>query len=144
MVRADAGESSRRDHHSDGDFPAQRQHGGDAGDRQDQRQPAPSWPTGKKVRYLNVNDKLADQDGKLFDGMMNADKLHPTLRGYQVWADALKPIFTELLGPPAPKITRPRPPAIPAPAAELSAQARRSTGSSNCSASPSPTGDSVP
>jgi hypothetical protein len=34
--------------------------------------------------------------------MMNAgDKLHPTVKGYQVWADALKPIFTELLGPPA-------------------------------------------
>jgi lysophospholipase L1-like esterase len=57
---------------------------------------------GKKIRYLNVNTKLADPDGKLFDGMMNAnDKLHPTLQGYQVWADALKPIFTELLGPPA-------------------------------------------
>jgi lysophospholipase L1-like esterase len=57
---------------------------------------------GKKVRYLNVNAKLADADGKLFDGMMNArDKLHPTLQGYQVWADALKPIFTEMLGPPA-------------------------------------------
>jgi lysophospholipase L1-like esterase len=57
---------------------------------------------GKKVRFLNVNDKLADKDGRLFDGMMNAhDKLHPTLKGYQVWADGLKPIFTELLGPPA-------------------------------------------
>ena len=56
----------------------------------------------RKVRYLNVNDKLADRDGRLFDGMMNeSDKLHPTLRGYQVWADGLKPIFTELLGPPA-------------------------------------------
>ncbi len=57
---------------------------------------------GKKIRILNVNDKLADKDGRLFDGMMNAgDKLHPTLKGYQVWADGLKPIFTELLGPPA-------------------------------------------
>lgn len=56
---------------------------------------------GKKVRYLNVNDRLADKDGKLFDGMMNRDKLHPTVKGYQVWADGLKPIFTELLGPPA-------------------------------------------
>ncbi len=56
---------------------------------------------GKKIRYVNVNARLADRDGKLFDGMMNArDKLHPTLQGYQVWADALKPIFTELLGPP--------------------------------------------
>jgi hypothetical protein len=34
--------------------------------------------------------------------MMNTrDKLHPQLQGYQVWADGLKPIFTELLGPPA-------------------------------------------
>jgi lysophospholipase L1-like esterase len=57
---------------------------------------------GKKVRYLNANDRLANQDGKLFDGMMNAkDKLHPTAKGYQVWADGLKPIFTEILGPPA-------------------------------------------
>jgi len=54
---------------------------------------------GKKVRYINVNDKLADPEGRLFDGMM-VDKLHPTVRGYQVWADALKPVFTELLGPP--------------------------------------------
>ena len=57
---------------------------------------------GVQVRYLNVNDKLADREGRLFDGMMHErDKLHPTLKGYQVWADALKPIFTELLGPPA-------------------------------------------
>jgi len=56
---------------------------------------------GKKIRYLNINDKLADSDGKLFDGMMNAkDKLHPTAKTYQVWADALKPVITELLGPP--------------------------------------------
>lgn len=57
---------------------------------------------GKKIRFLNVNDKLADKDGRLFEGMMNEhDKLHPTVKGYQVWADGLKPIFTELLGPPA-------------------------------------------
>jgi len=57
---------------------------------------------GKRVRFLNLNAKLADQDGKLYDGMMNVrDKLHPQLPGYQVWAEALKPIFNELLGPPA-------------------------------------------
>ena len=55
---------------------------------------------GKKIRYLNVNDKLADADGKLFPGMSN-DKLHPTVKAYQIWADGLKPIFTEILGPPA-------------------------------------------
>jgi lysophospholipase L1-like esterase len=57
---------------------------------------------GRTVRYLNVNDRLADKDGRLFPGMMHEqDKLHPTVQGYQVWADALKPILTELLGPPA-------------------------------------------
>ena len=56
---------------------------------------------GKSIRYINVNDKLADKDGKLFDGMMGGDKLHPALKGYQVWADALKPLLRELLGPPA-------------------------------------------
>jgi lysophospholipase L1-like esterase len=56
---------------------------------------------GTIVRFVNVNDKLADKDGHLVEGMMNADKLHPALPGYQVWADALKPIFRELLGPPS-------------------------------------------
>ncbi len=55
---------------------------------------------GKSIRYLDLNDKLADANGQLFEGM-TVDKLHPSLQGYQVWADALKPIFTELLGPPA-------------------------------------------
>jgi lysophospholipase L1-like esterase len=55
---------------------------------------------GQKIRYLNINAQLADGDGKLFEGMMNTDKLHPAIPGYQAWADALKPLFTELLGPP--------------------------------------------
>ena len=55
---------------------------------------------GRRLRYLNVNDKLADKDGRLFEGM-SGDRLHPTVKGYQVWADGLKPIFTEILGPPA-------------------------------------------
>jgi hypothetical protein len=32
---------------------------------------------------------------------MSRDRLHPTVKGYQIWADALKPILTEILGPPA-------------------------------------------
>ncbi len=40
-------------------------------------------------------------NGQLFDGVLNErDKLHPTIRGYQIWADALKPILRELLGAP--------------------------------------------
>jgi lysophospholipase L1-like esterase len=56
---------------------------------------------GKKIKYLNINDRLADKDGKLFEGMANADGLHLDVKGYQVWADALKPLFSALLGPPA-------------------------------------------
>jgi len=65
---------------------------------------------GRKIRYLNINDKLADKDGRLFDGMAHpVDKLHLALKGYQVWADALKPIFNELLGPPAAEDNAPSP-----------------------------------
>jgi lysophospholipase L1-like esterase len=57
---------------------------------------------GRRIRYLNVNQQLADQDGKLHEGMMNdRDKSHPLLGGYQVWADALRPLLIEPLGPPA-------------------------------------------
>jgi lysophospholipase L1-like esterase len=55
---------------------------------------------GRTIRFVNINGMLADKDGRLFDGM-TVDGLHLTVKGYQVWADALKPIFTELLGPPA-------------------------------------------
>jgi lysophospholipase L1-like esterase len=55
---------------------------------------------GVKIHYLDVNDKLADRDGTLYDGM-TVDKLHLTIQGYQIWADALRPIFMGILGPPA-------------------------------------------
>jgi lysophospholipase L1-like esterase len=55
---------------------------------------------GKSIRFLNVNDQLADANDTLLEGMM-PDKLHPSLKGYEVWAANLKPILTELLGPPA-------------------------------------------
>jgi lysophospholipase L1-like esterase len=64
---------------------------------------------GRSLRFVNINDKQADANGVLFEGMMNPDKLHPALKAYQVWADALKPIFTELLGPPAKEDQAPQP-----------------------------------
>ncbi|MET0645517.1 MAG: acetylxylan esterase [Pyrinomonadaceae bacterium] len=56
---------------------------------------------GKQIRFVNINDRLADREGRLYEGMTNRDGLHLDVKGYQVWADALKPILTELLGPPA-------------------------------------------
>ena len=64
---------------------------------------------GKKIRYLNINDKMADKDGKLFEGITVKDGLHLDVKGYQVWADALKPIFKKLLGPPAKEDLAPPP-----------------------------------
>ncbi len=55
---------------------------------------------GKTIRFLNLNAGLAAPDGTLHEGM-SPDKLHLTVKGYEVWAAALKPILTELLGPPA-------------------------------------------
>jgi len=55
---------------------------------------------GKNVYFLNINDRLANADGILFDGM-TIDKLHLTAKGYQVWADGLRPLLTDFLGPPA-------------------------------------------
>lgn len=49
---------------------------------------------GQHIRYININDKLDET-------ALNPDKLHPALKGYQFWADALRPLLTELLGPPA-------------------------------------------
>jgi lysophospholipase L1-like esterase len=70
---------------------------------------------GTRIRFLDVNDRLADSSGTLYEGVLNErDKLHPTLEGYQIWADALKPIFRELLGPPADVDLAPPPTGDPA------------------------------
>lgn len=55
---------------------------------------------GKSVFYLNINDKLADAEGNLFEGM-TIDRLHLSVKGYQVWVDGLKPLLTKFLGKPA-------------------------------------------
>jgi lysophospholipase L1-like esterase len=56
---------------------------------------------GRSIRFINLNPRLADEQGKLFDGMTDPDQLHLSVKAYQIWADALKPVFTEVLGPPA-------------------------------------------
>lgn len=67
-----------------------------------------TFADGKRIRFLNINDKLADANGQLFPGMA-VDQLHLTLKGYEVWAQALKPVLTELLGPRAAKDEAPPP-----------------------------------
>jgi lysophospholipase L1-like esterase len=55
---------------------------------------------GRSIRYIDLNSRLVEKGGGLIDGM-TVDGLHLSAAGYQVWADALKPIFTDILGPPA-------------------------------------------
>jgi lysophospholipase L1-like esterase len=69
---------------------------------------------GRRVRVLNINDRLADENGVLRDGMAQPDRLHLALPAYEAWADALEPIFIELLGPRAPTDHAPPPTGDPA------------------------------
>jgi lysophospholipase L1-like esterase len=55
---------------------------------------------GHRIRYLNINARLADGRGVLLPGM-TSDGLHLTAKAYQLWADALKPTLVERLGPKA-------------------------------------------
>jgi lysophospholipase L1-like esterase len=54
----------------------------------------------RSIRFLDMSSRLADAKGVLLEGM-TVDGLHPSLKGYEAWAEGLKPILTELLGPPA-------------------------------------------
>ena len=53
---------------------------------------------GRRVRWVNVNDRLTSADGRLLPGI-TVDGLHLSLAGYEAWADALRPVLTEILGP---------------------------------------------
>jgi lysophospholipase L1-like esterase len=54
---------------------------------------------GKQLRYINLHDALMNTEGKL-RSELTADGLHFTQAGYQKWAELLKPVLLELLGPP--------------------------------------------
>ncbi len=68
---------------------------------------------GVRVRFVDINARLAGADGDLFEGA-TVDGLHLSVAGYQAWADALRPIFVERLGPPASTDHAPPPTGDPA------------------------------
>ena len=51
---------------------------------------------GKNVFYLDIGAKFLDADGRLPDDIM-PDKLHPSEKGYEIWAEAVKGPLAELL-----------------------------------------------
>jgi|SRR5262245_60112561 len=50
----------------------------------------------KQVFYMDIGDKFLTADGTLTPEIMN-DGLHPTEKGYQIWADATKDRVKELM-----------------------------------------------
>ena len=51
---------------------------------------------GVNVRFLDINEKFLGQDGRIPKSIM-PDQLHPSAAGYQLWADAMRPLLTEMM-----------------------------------------------
>jgi beta-glucosidase len=51
---------------------------------------------GNTTRYLDIGDKFLEADGTLSKEVM-PDALHPSPKGYQIWADAMSPLLDEMM-----------------------------------------------
>jgi len=51
---------------------------------------------GDRVHYLDIGDKFLDSNGNIPADVMS-DALHPTTKGYEIWAEAVKEPLMELM-----------------------------------------------
>ena len=51
---------------------------------------------GKTVRYLDIGQKFLNADGTMSKDIM-PDFLHPGLKGYEIWAAAIKAPVAEMM-----------------------------------------------
>lgn len=51
---------------------------------------------GKNVRYLDITAKFLGDDGKI-PSIIMPDQLHPNAAGYQLWAEAMQPLLTQMM-----------------------------------------------
>jgi lysophospholipase L1-like esterase len=51
---------------------------------------------GQNVRFLDINAKFLGQDGKIPFSIM-PEQLHPNAAGYELWAEAMQPLLTEMM-----------------------------------------------
>jgi len=52
---------------------------------------------GKRIKYLDIGDKFLNADKTMSKDIM-PDFLHPNLKGYEIWADAILPSVKQMLG----------------------------------------------
>ncbi len=49
---------------------------------------------GQRVTYIDIGPRMIGPDGIISTNMM-PDFVHPTARGYQIWADAIQPVIDQ-------------------------------------------------
>ena len=52
---------------------------------------------GKSIRYFDVGVNFLDSEGKIQPGSLS-DAVHLQRKGYDIWAESMTPILTEMLG----------------------------------------------
>jgi lysophospholipase L1-like esterase len=73
---------------------------------------------GTHVTFLDIGDKFLQPDGTIAPEVM-PDALHPGLKGYQIWADAVEPVVEKYC--PMPTANAPAPTIVAPSAAEVAA-----------------------
>jgi lysophospholipase L1-like esterase len=48
------------------------------------------------VRYLDLGSQFLEPDGKIPDDVF-PDQLHPSAKGYEIWAKAMQPLLDEMM-----------------------------------------------
>jgi lysophospholipase L1-like esterase len=56
---------------------------------------------GKRIIYRDIGSKFLNPDGSLRSEMFVSDRVHPSAKGYQVWAEAIQPEIDKVF-PPSP------------------------------------------
>lgn len=56
---------------------------------------------GQRIRFIDLDRRIANADGVLLPGMTDPDRLHLALPAYEIWAQALTAVLREWLGEPA-------------------------------------------
>ncbi|MCE9588166.1 MAG: GDSL family lipase [Verrucomicrobia bacterium] len=56
------------------------------------------YADGKRLLFLDFGDKFLEPDGTMSPEIM-PDFLHPSAKGYQIWADAIQPVIDQYFPP---------------------------------------------